>query len=81
MEIYRVKHRFESEYGNLHARKNFVLERCSRSVTISEAYVTSDYHKAAFTLTLRKMPLFYLISWCGNFVERHSFRIVSTPGN
>ena len=28
-------------------------------------------------LTLSKMPQFHLISWCGNFVERHSFRIVS----
>ena len=26
---------------------------------------------------LCKIPYFYLISWCGNFVERHSFRIVS----
>ena len=25
------------------------------------------------TLTLRKIPWFYLIYWCGNFVERHSF--------
>ena len=39
---------------------------------------------------LRKIPSFHLISWCGNFAERHSFRIVSetvpfrktsTPGN
>ena len=28
-------------------------------------------------MTLRKIPSFYLISWCRNFVERHSFRIVS----
>ena len=27
--------------------------------------------------TLRKMSLFHLIAWYGNFVERHSFRIVS----
>ena len=26
---------------------------------------------------LRKLPHFHLISWYGNFVERHSFRIVS----
>ena len=26
---------------------------------------------------LREIPWFHLISWCGNFVERHSFRIVS----
>ena len=30
-----------------------------------------------FTLTLRKIPLFHLTSWCGSFVERHNFRIVS----
>ena len=24
-----------------------------------------------------KIPKFYLISWCGNFVETHSYRIVS----
>ena len=24
------------------------------------------------------MPLFHLISWCGNFVERHSFRVASS---
>ena len=28
-------------------------------------------------LSLRKIPWFHLISWCGNFAERHSFRIVS----
>ena len=28
-------------------------------------------------LTLHKMSLFHLISWCGSFVERHSFRIFS----
>ena len=28
-------------------------------------------------LWLRKIPSFHLISWYGNFVERHSFRIVS----
>ena len=27
--------------------------------------------------TLRKIPQFQLISWCGNFAERHSFHIVS----
>ena len=30
-----------------------------------------------FLPTLQKIPQFYLISWCGNFVERRSFRIVS----
>ena len=28
-------------------------------------------------LTLRKIPYFHLISWSKNFVEKHSFRIVS----
>ena len=28
-------------------------------------------------LKLRKIPQFHLISWCGNFAETHSFRIVS----
>ena len=28
------------------------------------------------TLSLRKIWEFHLISWCGNFVERHSFRRV-----
>ena len=27
--------------------------------------------------TLRKISSFHLNCWCGNFVERHSFRIVS----
>ena len=27
--------------------------------------------------TLRKIPSFHLTSWCGNFVEMHSSRIVS----
>ena len=27
--------------------------------------------------TLQKIPYFHLISWCGNFMERHSFCIVS----
>ena len=29
------------------------------------------------SLTLRKIPKFHLISWCGDFLERHSFCIVS----
>ena len=29
-------------------------------------------------ISLRKIPYFYLISWCGSFVERHSFHIVSS---
>ena len=29
-----------------------------------------------FLPTLRKIPQFHLIFWCGNFVERRSFRIV-----
>ena len=36
-------------------------------------YVNNDI----LLLTLRKIPKFHLISWCENFVERHSFRIVS----
>ena len=32
----------------------------------------SDFH----SLPLRKIPWFHLISWCGNFVERHSFHII-----
>ena len=28
-------------------------------------------------VSLRRIPQFHLKSWCGNFVERHSFRIVS----
>ena len=32
---------------------------------------------AKIVKTLRKIPLFHLISWCGNFVEKHSFLIVS----
>ena len=27
--------------------------------------------------SMRKVPQFHLISWCENFVERHSFRKVS----
>ena len=36
-------------------------------------------HRCEFNrlVTLRKMPYFHLISSCRNFVERHSFRIVS----
>ena len=28
-------------------------------------------------MSLRKILKFHLMSWCGNFVERHSLRIVS----
>ena len=33
---------------------------------------------AQLTVTLRKIPKFHLIYWCGNFVERHSFHRVSS---
>ena len=33
--------------------------------------------RKALLLSLRKIPYFHLITWCGNFVESHSFRIVS----
>ena len=40
-----------------------------------------NYHSfLIFTISpfrLWKIPQFHQISWCGNFVERHSFRIVS----
>ena len=32
-------------------------------------------------ISLRKIPKFYLFSWCENFVERRSFRIVSFARN
>ena len=37
----------------------------------------SKDHKSALErrMALRKIPQFYLICWCGKFVERHSFRI------
>ena len=28
--------------------------------------------------SLRKIPYFHLISWCGNFLKRHSFRTPET---
>ena len=37
----------------------------------------SSIHNVEKSPTLRKTPYFHLISWCGHFVERHSFRIIS----
>ena len=44
--------------------------KCSRYSITNTAKLKYHLHNKA----LRKMPLFHLISWCGNFVERHSFR-------
>ena len=35
------------------------------------------FHDFLAHLTLHKISEFHLTFWCGNFVERHSFRIVS----
>ena len=48
-------------------------------------YATFSYPYGSFSpilksnlkFSLRKIPWFHLISWCGNFAARHSFRIVS----
>ena len=49
--------------------KDLYCENNIHSLTI----FTKRFHDA-----LRKIPKFYLISWCRNFVERHSFRRVSS---
>ena len=38
--------------------------------------VSRNSQKECFTVYPRlKIPQFHLISWCGNFVEKHSFQI------
>ena len=41
------------------------LDSCKGGVTAAQCF------------TLRKIPKFRVFSWCGSFVERHSFGIVS----
>ena len=55
--------------------KSFFHFFCDNSLldNIFRKAVVSDIHKKS----LRKMPQFHLFSSCGNFAERHSFRIVS----
>ena len=38
---------------------------------------TREYGQYVLFHSLRKTPYFHLISWCENFVEKYSFRIVS----
>ena len=37
--------------------------------------VTELFFRTMQLTSLQKIPQFHVISWCGNFVERHSFRI------
>ena len=46
-------------------------------LTLIQSLVSTISYFLSFFLPLRKIPSFHLISWCGNFVERHSFLIVS----
>ena len=37
------------------------------------------YSELFIKIPMRERLYFHLISWCGNFVERHGFRYVSKP--
>ena len=43
---------------------------------IHKIHTTEFFPMISIILTLRKIPKFHLMSWCGNFAERHSFRRV-----
>ena len=55
-----------------------MLERCKLFLRLfldKDVVLNKDLKKGH--RTLRKIPEFYLISWCGYLAERHSVRIVS----
>ena len=61
------------------AKKNYKENICD--VHFLRRYFPGNFPKIFLTglsmeHTLGKMPYFHLNSWCGNFLERHSFRVV-----
>ena len=58
----------------------FIIGSVRRSSVLNTSkYISEPTLKSVITqtLALRQIPKFHLISWCGNFVERHSFPRVS----
>ena len=39
-------------------------------------FIPCDFNSKPFRFTVRKVPKFCLISWCGNLMESHNFRKV-----
>ena len=82
-------------YGKTHA----IMTDSATKYLGAEELITKTIHSRdqpyhLLCKTLRKIPYFHLISWCGNFVERHrrrriarnyaetvSFHKISTPWN
>ena len=73
--------------GKVHIFEQYLHKMSSRKIKFFEHF-GQRYHKDKFQRTviecfyisnhtLRKILCFHLISWCGNFVESHSFCIVS----
>ena len=53
-----------------------VLLGCAVAIIIGALFL-SVYYLSFYLRSLRKIPKFHLISWCGNVLERLSFRRVS----
>ena len=51
--------------------------KCSKDAPLSSSEAFKHEFVISDDIALQKIPQFHVISWCGNFVERHSFRIVS----
>ena len=47
------------------------------SFTYKGFYHFTKWMNGLILIHCEKIPKFHLISWCGNFVERYSFRVVS----
>ena len=63
---------FVSNSPGFHFSAIYVIKNCLSLLRTTRCGIALKPHHP-----LRKIPKFLLISWCGIFVERHSFRIVS----
>ena len=61
----------------------FLLKNWHSSTNSSKGFIVSlnIYQSFLLDLTLRKIPKFQLISWCGNYAEVVPFLKISTAGN
>ena len=67
--IYNSHHKLNKKYTS------FINLFLIGIIIFHRSKVTELFFRTIHLTSLQKIPQFHVISWCGNFVERYSFRI------
>ena len=71
LHIYPFLMPYDSGYTSLNDSETIILYN----------HIKQSVQRDILWFALQKIPQFYLIFWCENFVERNSFRIVSSDSS